>query len=270
MRVNSIMTRNPETIAGTATLDDAMAAMDRLGCRHLLVSSGSRLEGVISDRDLLLATGWLPIPESSMEVRRVADIMSKDVKFATPDEEITSVAVELMMAGIGCLPVTESDEVVGIVTEHDLAHGYVSAIQSGQVGPDRDVRVDEIMTRGVVTVAEDDSIERATDLCRQRHIRHLPVVKDAQVIGILSDRDIRKAQGRGTAPDALVADVVGETPLVSGTPTESVSQVARKMIDARISSIPIVEGGALVGICTSVDITDHCMNTLWEPEGSPD
>lgn len=267
MLVSNIMTRNPEAIGASATLDDAMAAMDRLGCHHLIVSSGKRLEGVISDRDLLLATGWLPNPESSIMGRRVADIMSKDVEFATPDEEITSVAVEMMMDGIGCLPVTEGDEVVGIVTERDLARGYVSAIQSGKLGVERDVRVDQIMTKDVATVSERDSLACAADLCRQRHVRHLPVVKDGQILGILSDRDIRRARGRGQGQETLVADAVAETPLITGTPNECVSQVARKMIDAGISSVPIVDGGALVGICTSVDVTDHCMNTLWELDG---
>lgn len=100
---------------------------------------------------------------------------------------------------------------------------------------------------------------------RSRRIRHVPVVRGDKIIGILSDRDLRRAKGRGQTGCA-VAEVGGETKLITGSPRDRVSEIAKRLIDARISSFPIVDGDTLVGICTSTDITDHCMNTLWEPE----
>ena len=60
MRVSSIMTVEPVTIAPSATPDEAVRLMDEHGVRHLPVLEGGKLLSVVSDRDLLEATGWLP------------------------------------------------------------------------------------------------------------------------------------------------------------------------------------------------------------------
>ena len=58
MNVQDLMTPKPCVLAVTAELDDAMALMDRRSFRHLPVMEGKELVGMVSDRDLLSATGW--------------------------------------------------------------------------------------------------------------------------------------------------------------------------------------------------------------------
>lgn len=88
---------------------------------------------------------------------------------------------------IGALPVTEGGRLVGIVSERDYARRGVLQGRSSVATPVR-----EFMTEPVLTVHARQSIRECMSLMTDRHMRHLPVVEDGQLIGLLSIGDLVK------------------------------------------------------------------------------
>ena len=122
--------------------------------------------------------------------------------------------------------------------------------------------VGDSMTREVVTLAPDDTAKTALALCRERRIRHLPVLEGGVLVGIVSDRDLRSAApplgdpGRAAAlAEIRVGDVmVGG--VVTVLPSDPIEQAANTMREARIGCLPVVEEDELVGIVTASDVMD--------------
>jgi len=89
---------------------------------------------------------------------------------------------------VGALPVLEGGELVGIVSERDYAR---KVILKGRAS--RETRVDEVMSRDVVTVAPERTMQECMERMTEHRIRHLPVVRDGGLIGIVSIGDVVKA-----------------------------------------------------------------------------
>ncbi|RCK75607.1 MAG: CBS domain protein [Anaerolineae bacterium] len=91
-------------------------------------------------------------------------------------------------ANIGAVMVMEGNKVVGIFTERDYARKGELQGRSARETPIR-----EVMVEKMVTVTPKTTIEQCMALMRQFHIRHLPVVENNQMVGILSLRDVMEA-----------------------------------------------------------------------------
>jgi acetoin utilization protein AcuB len=108
MRTAEIMTYKVETIAPTATTDEARLQMNAQNIRHLVVTEGKRIVGVVSEADL------------GQIARSVEEIMTPDPITTTPDSHLREVANLLRGHRISCLPVVENDRLVGMVTTTDI------------------------------------------------------------------------------------------------------------------------------------------------------
>jgi CBS domain-containing protein len=89
---------------------------------------------------------------------------------------------------VGALLVMEAERLVGIVSERDYAR---KVILQGRASADTPVR--EIMSSPVVTVAPGDSVNHCMKLVTERRVRHLPVVENGKVLGVVSIGDLVKA-----------------------------------------------------------------------------
>ena len=131
MTVKEVMVKEVATLDVNDELSLANDIM-RLGrIRHLPVVDGSRLVGLVSERDLFRsslahALGYSP-PNSrnQMKALRIKDIMVKEVTTISPEARLFD-AVKLMIdKKIGCLPVVEDDRLVGLITETDILRQYL-------------------------------------------------------------------------------------------------------------------------------------------------
>jgi CBS domain-containing membrane protein len=265
MRIAEILTPNPICIEPEASLERAIGAMERHDCRHLLVESQGRLVGVLSDRDLLAATGW--VVERS-DARVVSDVMTRNPKTADPRTEVVAAATQLELDSIGCLPVLDDGRIVGIVTETDFAAAWLRAQEGGALDATSDPRVEAVMSKNPIVVAPCDSVLEARLIARSHRIRHLPVVENGKLLGVISDRDMKRAEGRHHLREAVLADALKKRTQVI-EPTQRLSLAVTMMLDRKIGCLPVVDDGRLVGIVTMTDVLDHCVNTLWRPERLP-
>jgi acetoin utilization protein AcuB len=122
--------------------------------------------------------------------------------------------------------------------------------------------VKDSMTREVVTLSPQDTAKAALALCRERRIRHLPVLEGGKLVGIASDRDLRSstpALGDPARAAALAEILVGDVmarDVVTAVSDDPIEQAANTMRERRIGCLPVIESGELVGIITASDVMD--------------
>lgn len=114
------------------------------------------------------------------------------------------------------------------------------------------------MTREIVWIEPTDDLQLAYGLMTGLAIRHLPVLAEGRLVGILSDRDVRTfgsvRDGFLQMPELPVSEAMTKD-LVTCAPTATISDVGGKMLRYKIDSVPIVsETGVLVGLVTSSDL----------------
>jgi CBS domain-containing protein len=124
---------------------------------------------------------------SMSTVKHCLDRKPKTIFSVSPSDNVVK-ALELMRdESVRSIIVMEGDRLVGIVTQGDCA---IKVLLPG--GDAKQVTIDSIMTRNLITVKLDDTLDGCMATMVQRHIRHLPVVNGTQVIGVLSVGDIVK------------------------------------------------------------------------------
>ena len=124
-------------------------------------------------------------------MKTVIDILrAKGDEVYTVEPQVTVFDALKKMAehDIGALVVVEAGRVVGIFTERDYARKMILKERSS-----RDTPVRKVMTDHVITVDPSTTIEVCMDLMTYRHIRHLPVIENNRLIGVISIGDILKA-----------------------------------------------------------------------------
>jgi acetoin utilization protein AcuB len=124
--------------------------------------------------------------------------------------------------------------------------------------------VEKWMTSDVVTVRPEETIIDAFELMQTRRIRHLPVVEEGELKGLVTDRDIRLAlipAPLSTPEDRMYhlgaltrVDEIMATDLITVEPSASIEAAAKLMAKYKIGAVPVVEQGKLVGILTETDI----------------
>jgi acetoin utilization protein AcuB len=124
--------------------------------------------------------------------------------------------------------------------------------------------VNSRMTREPVAASPDHTLARALRITRENRVRHLPVVAGGELVGILSDRDIRLASPSPYAADDVdrteflertsVAEVMTREVITIGA-ADTVEDAAKALVRHRIGALPVVDAGNhLVGILTETDI----------------
>jgi acetoin utilization protein AcuB len=122
--------------------------------------------------------------------------------------------------------------------------------------------VKDSMTREVAVLSPETRAAEALALCRESRIRHLPVLEEGRLVGIVSDRDLRSAApalgepGRAEALAKLRVSEVMTREVVSARPDDPIEEVANAMRERKIGCLPVLEDDALVGIITSSDVME--------------
>lgn len=131
------------------------------------------------------------------------------------------------------------------------------------------LRVRDCMTKDVVTLGPEASAAEAWSLCREHNIRHVPVVQEGRLAGLVSDRDLRDVRGGGEGresdtPRWVRLDDMMTRNVVTIHPLDTIEHAAREIYERKIGCLPVVADDELVGIITSEDM----MRTLIEMVGA--
>jgi acetoin utilization protein AcuB len=131
------------------------------------------------------------------------------------------------------------------------------------------------MTRNLVTLSPETSVAEALSLCRERRIRHIPIVKEGRLVGIVSDRDLRDASPalgdaqRGSALQEIRVGDVMTREVSTADPQDSIENLAQEMYELKIGSLPVVaeeDEEKLLGIVTSSDVMRALVTLAGLPE----
>jgi acetoin utilization protein AcuB len=140
------------------------------------------------------------------------------------------------------------------------------------------------MTEHLVTLSPEASVAEALTLCRKRRIRHIPILEEGRLVGIVSDRDLRDAspalgdpERARTLQELRVADVMSRE-VITVDPQDSIENAAQQMYELKIESLPVMSEGAvadagssvaeeeLLGIVTSSDVMRALVTLAGLPE----
>jgi len=118
-------------------------------------------------------------------VRDLLRLKTQPLKFVREHNSVFEAVEELIAHNVSAVLVLDGKDLVGIVTERDIARNVVLAGRTA-----KETTVGEIMTRNVIYVRPDQTIEECMALMTERRIRHLPVIEGNDLVGILSIRDL--------------------------------------------------------------------------------
>jgi CBS domain-containing protein len=121
-------------------------------------------------------------------VQQLLDEKSGDIHSVHPDDSVFDAIKKLANANIGSLIVIEDGRPVGIFTERDYARSVVLQGKSSPTTPIRD-----IMTTRVIYVKPEQTVEECMAIMTDKHIRHLPVLSDDKLVGMISIGDLVKS-----------------------------------------------------------------------------
>ena len=107
----------------------------------------------------------------------------------------------------------------------------------------------ERMTPNPITIGQEATVQQALEIIEGRNLRHLPVLDDEEnLVGIVSEKDLLRAESQSPIEEVMSRDVVTITEYTA------LEEAARIMADHKISGLPVMRGGKLVGIITETDL----------------
>lgn len=275
MNIMNFVTRQVVTLSPADPIDRAIALMEESGIHHAAVVSDARLVGMVSDRDVLVSTGWMLACERQVSdalgmgvvgPTRVEQIMSRPVISLSNADCARDAAMAMTIRKIGALPVLSDGRLVGIVTDTDLIR-WLRELATADTAADKllSLPVSSRMRTMVVSAGPDDPLSDVVDTFRSCRFRHVPVLVEQRLVGVISDRDVRRALG-WTAVRSMQSARSGEpidvprrasdimhTNVITATPKMLLRDALSSMIYHQVHSLPVIDQMRLAGIITVTD-----------------
>ncbi len=271
--VEELMTPQPVALNSSDSIEDAIRLLERYPFRHLPVVRMNELVGMVSDRDLALVAGLGRGPRIHGRGPRrpacVEEISRRPVLTSSPSTPAQEAVGRLLENRIGALPVVSGKHLVGIVTETDFLRLFERCARWPAGQEPGDVAVDACMSSPVLTTAPPEDLLDAAESLLSSHVRHLPVVAEGELVGMLSDRDLRRGlarlmredreveeRGSGRVPRMTVEEVMSR-PCMTIKSGHSLRAAAHMLVECRIGALPVLRNGQMVGIVSQTDLLEH-------------
>lgn len=120
-------------------------------------------------------------------IEKLLDTKNKEIWTVSPDDSVFDAIKKMSDKSIGALPVVRDEKLIGIISERDYTR---KVILEGRTS--KETKVKDIMTTKVFHASEKQKIEECMAVMTKHHIRHLPVVTDGELSGMISIGDIVK------------------------------------------------------------------------------
>lgn len=129
----------------------------------------------------------------------VQDVMSDTVNWIGPETTLCDAARKMREEDVGCLPVGENDRLIGMITDRDIVVRGVAENKSAKDTPVRDA-----MSKKMLYLFEDQSLDEAAENMAKNDVRRLPVLnRDKRMVGIISLSDLAQAKATTLAGEVL-------------------------------------------------------------------
>jgi len=220
----------------------------------IVINNKGKYVGVIAHR-------WIAKSRYNPTTTKVENL-SRSAPIASPEDSLSKVAKLIITSGISQLPVFSQKKLVGIVTDDAIIQGAV-------VGKWGNTKVEETMTKKPFFVEEDESVGAVLNLFREHGISHVPVVRNGNLVGIISIHNIitsifqpRQHQTVGDIAGekvpvlSLAAKGIMTKPVITVLPETTLKDAVEKMQKFDITSVIVVSKGRPTGILTKRDLLE--------------
>lgn len=130
------------------------------------------------------------------------------------------------------------------------------------------ITIEQVMTKKVITVTPEYTLEDALRVAKENKIRHLPVAEEGRLVGLISDRDLRAVCPSTLCPEdpellrnTLIKDIM-HNEVITIHPLDFLEEAARLLYEYKIGCLPVVRNNDLVGIVTETDVLRNLVEIL--------
>ncbi len=277
MRLEKYMQSPVIAAETTSTLEHVRNLMIKNNISRVVVLENGKPVGIVTRKDMARRLGEGRAPWRRRPIDRVAcsRVMTRGLVTLPPDAGVKEAARIMVEKGISSIPVVKDGSLVGIVTTTDLLRAYVENMEGI-------FKTSEIMTRDVITANRNHTIAHLVELMVENGISRVIITDGTRPVGIVTATDlslleladpvlgikarrvlfVRKPEQASrpryryirTLPFVTAGDVMSSELITAGEDEDSAA-AAKRMLDNRISSLPVVnEAFELRGIVTKRDI----------------
>jgi len=254
-----LVKKTPATIQKEDSIKHAADAMAKNQVRGLfVVDSTGHFQGIVTATDIVDFMGGGDKFKLIMEKHNgnisaainepVRQIMTSDAISITTKYSVEDAMVKLLETGVGYIPVLDDNKLVGSITERDLV-AMVSATL-------KETKVEDIMSKDVIIGTSGMKLSDVAKVMVRNGFRRLPVVKEDELIGVVTTRDLITALSTNFSEEILdtVVEKLIKKESVTVSKDELVVNSADLMLNNNIGGLPVVEDGKVIGIITERDL----------------
>ena len=244
VKVRDVMSKNVATVCPNQDVAAAALKMaqGRISC--VIVIEKDAVEGILTETDLRRVVA---VQGDGIYQTKVADVMSGSVEMVSADLCVLDATKIMQDKRVRRLPVLHGKQLVGIVTQTDLTRALTS------FGHWKDVK--DIMSGDVCEIQTGASVVAAARLMNDREISSIVVMKDDDVVGVLTQKDIlQKVIAKKKNPKGVKVEEVMSFPVVSVPESNSVFSASKTMEDMNIRRLVVMNDKTVCGIVTQTDV----------------
>ena len=190
----------------------------------------------------------LKIGDDNMQIK---NLMSEELITIDKDQNLSDALKLLRKHNISRLPVTNNKELVGIISERDIANKLGSSKYESM--PASRLHISSVMVKDVITVPETMQLDEVAKLMLENGIGSVPVMNDEGMVGIVSKADF-VTLAVGIAFDKITVKEIMTKDLIAVSSTERLVHARRLMKDSHVGRLPVVDDEKLAGMVTSKDL----------------
>ena len=248
MKISEICRKDTKTINKNQTIHDALKAMGSK-LTKLPVLYKNKLVGIITIRDILRVVG--SSHEQNPEHTHISGVMQKNLNVLPPDADIET-AVQLMLDNdISSIPIIEGETLTGLLTKTDILHTCTEI--------DKPIK-EYIVTP--ITISLGHRIPHVRELMFEHNISLIPVTDGGNFVGVILSKDIAKRiidfkkdiKRHQDAIKNMAVEDFYRPDTTSVSQDSTVGDVAKKLLEEKRTSIPVMEKGELIGVISKTDL----------------
>ena len=182
---------------------------------------------------------------------QIKNLMSEDLITIDKDQNLSDALRLLRKHNVSRLPVTNNKELVGIISERDIANKLGSSKYESM--PASRLHISSVMIKDVLTVPETMQLDDVAKLMLDNGIGSVPVMDDDKMVGIVSKADF-VTLAVGIAFNKITVKEIMTKDLTVVSPTERLVHARRLMLESKVGRLPVVGDENILGMVTSKDL----------------